>query len=308
MEKVARPLALGDATQLAHAYVHAVADGIGVRALSIKGPAADHHGVRPPRVAADADVLVDPVGFHALVERLCAAGWHERQFFAGTEGFGRHSVTLIHEGWPCDLDVHHQFPGFLQPAGVVFEELWDAREARPVAAREVLTPDRDATILISALHSLRGSARIARHALELEELVKRFSNVFTDDDRARLGQLARVTGCVETLDGALHALGVPRSQQTNNPDPELQAWRAMVASGATATYFWLRGLRRVPLRRLPVAVARIGWPDERHLRQLQPTLRPGRRAANGERLLRIVRGLHDLPRVIVALVATGRRR
>jgi hypothetical protein len=150
-------LALEDATELAHAYAHAVAASLGVRALSIKGPAADFHGVRPPRVAADADVLIDPAGFGAVVERLRAAGWHERPKMAGTEGWVEHSITLIRDGWPCDLDLHDRFPGFLRPEVEVFESLWRDRVETDAAGRAVPIPSRDATILITALHSLRSS-------------------------------------------------------------------------------------------------------------------------------------------------------
>jgi hypothetical protein len=307
VQAATQALALEDATELAHAYVHAVADGLGVRALSIKGPAADVHGLRAPRVAADADVWIDPRGFARVIARLREAGWHERPSMAGTEGWAEHSVTLIRDGWPCDLDLHDRFPGFLKPADAVFDALSRDRVETRIAERSVPIPSRDATMLITALHSLRSSALIERHAAELDELRRRFGTRLSAAEREGLARLADETGCIDTLDGALAELGVPRGT-TAGDDPALREWRIRRASGSTGSYFWLRRLSRMSWRSWPREVAYIVWPDEANLRRMHPEIPAGRRAAVRARFARLGNGMRDAPRAIRARLTAGRDR
>lgn len=307
MDAPTRRLAIADATPLGHAYVHAVAAQVGVRALSIKGPAAEYHEVRGPHVSADADLLIDPSGFDLVAERLRGAGWRERASMAGTEDWSEHSITLIRDGWPCDLDLHDRFPGFLEPAADVFEALWRDRVSVSVAGRPVAIPSRDATILIAALHALRRWTGFASRADdELAELHARFGSLDIEA-RARLDALAHETGSVETLDGALRDLGVSDATGSRRDDPALRAWRARVAAGGTGTHFWLRRLERLPWRQRPRELAYIIWPDEENLRRARPWIASGRRAANRERLARLGRGARNLPAAVWARVVARRR-
>lgn len=309
MDAPIRRLAIADATPLAHAYAHAVAASVGVRMLSIKGPAAEYHEVRGPHVSADADLLIDPAGFGVVVERLRAAGWRERPPMAGTEDWSEHSITLIRDGWPCDLDLHDRFPGFLEPAGDVFEALWRDRLPIEVAGRSVDIPSRDGTILIAALHALRRWPGFARGGEELAELHTRFGGgSLTADERASLDALARETGCIESLDGALRDLGVTDAAGSRGDDPALRAWRTRVTAGGTGTHFWLRRLERLPWRERPRELAYIIWPDEENLRRSHPAIAPGRRALNRARVARLGRGARHLPAAVWARVVTRWRR
>lgn len=309
MDGPTRRLAIADATPLAHAYAHAVAASLGVRMLSIKGPAAEYHEVPGPHVSADADLLIDPAGFSLVVDRLRVAGWRERPPMAGTEDWSEHSITLIRDGWPCDLGLHDRFPGFLEPPGVVFEALWRDRLPIEVAGRSVDIPSRDGTILIAALHALRRWPGFARGGAELAELRTRFgAGRLGASDQASLDALARETGCIESLDGALRDLGVTDATGSRRDDPPLRAWRARVAAGGTGTHFWLRRLERLPWRERPRALAYIIWPDEENLRRAHPWIAPGRRAADRERLARLGRGARNLPVAVWARVVARRPR
>lgn len=307
MDAPTRRLAIADATPLAHAYAHAVAASLGVRMLSIKGPAADYHEVRGSHVSADADLLIDPAGFSLVVERLRVAGWRERPPMAGTEDWSEHSITLIRDGWPCDLDLHDRFPGFLELPADVFETLWRDRVAIEVAERSVAIPSRDATILIAALHALRRSPISAARAIgELAALRDRFGSL-DPASTVRLDALAHETGCVETLDGALSSLGVSDDSGSRRDHSALWAWRARVAAGGTGTHFWLRRLERLHWRERPKALGYILWPDEENLRRARPWIEPGRRAANRERFARLGRGARHLPAAVWARVVARRR-
>ncbi len=71
-------LSLATAVELGHAWLQAVADRAGIRALFIKGPALHRHGLRPHRTSGDIDVLVDPTAFDALCDAVIGAGWRGR--------------------------------------------------------------------------------------------------------------------------------------------------------------------------------------------------------------------------------------
>ena len=105
-----------DAAALAYRLVQHRANQAGIRVIFVKGMVANHHRTRPIRNSADADVLVEPHRYQDFISLLAGDEWIERP------------KTLIKQTWPCDIDVHQFFPGFLaEPAGV-FELLWARRD------------------------------------------------------------------------------------------------------------------------------------------------------------------------------------
>ena len=76
----------------------------------------------------------------------------------------------IHDEWPCDLDIHYTFPGFLAPDEVVFEALWKRRATVRIAHWPVPCADFFGQATIVGLHSLRDqvAAHIRRPGLPLE--------------------------------------------------------------------------------------------------------------------------------------------
>jgi hypothetical protein len=154
-ELEAVPLRLPEATLLAHALGARVAAQVSTRVLSIKGPAADHHALREPRLSVDADLLVDPREYETFCAALEAHGWHERVARSTPTILEPHSRTYIHPQWPCDIDVHERFPGFFAEPADVFDELWTRREALYVGGVALMIPSLVPTMMIGALHSLR---------------------------------------------------------------------------------------------------------------------------------------------------------
>ena len=155
-------LRMSEAVPLAHALVARLAELEGVRILFIKGPTAVALGARPPRPSTDVDVLCEAGGLERLGPALERCRWRRRV----PEGAGQelkyaarylfeHSVHFIHDEWPCDLDIHYNFPGFLAPDEVVFEELWRRRTSVEVAHWPVPCADLLGQSAIVALHGLR---------------------------------------------------------------------------------------------------------------------------------------------------------
>ncbi len=64
-------------------------------------------------------------------------------------------MTLRHQHWACELDVHDRIPGFFTDPGEAFEVFWSRRTAGDVAHAEVLTSDRVGNAAILAVNLLR---------------------------------------------------------------------------------------------------------------------------------------------------------
>ena len=153
---------MSEAVPLAHALVARLAELEGVRILFIKGPTAVALGARPPRPSTDVDVLCEPGGLEKLGPALERCGWRRRvpkssvhELEHASKYLFEHSVHYIHDEWPCDLDIHFNFPGFLAPDDVVFEELWRRHTTVEVANWPVPCADLLGQAAIVALHALR---------------------------------------------------------------------------------------------------------------------------------------------------------
>lgn len=298
-------LRLDEADELAAAWVCALAERRGIRAVLIKGPALHLHGLREERVSADVDLLVEPSRFEELCEAIAESGWTKRPGGLISELTTLHSVTFLHDGWPCDLDVHNFFPGFLADPADVFEALWRHRWTLQLAHRDCLALDKVAGALVLGLHSLRGATIQPRHLDELEQLVR---TPFTDEERADLGVLARETGCVATLETVLPRLGVavePSAAELASPD--LRDWRERVTAGSHGSYFWMLALRRARWTQRPRILWRAVWPTRPDLLVARPETVDTLRGRTRARLARWGRGIRSAPAGVRA-VWTHRRR
>lgn len=163
-------LAVSPHVELAHSLVNAIAESRGVRALAIKGPVANAHCVRPSRSSADADFLVEPGGFERLTAALRSSGWSARERPRVERDLAMHSVSLVHPAWPCDVDLHSEFPGLLASPADSFEALWCSRITLQMATRAVPSASWAASVLIQTAHSLRGAQTGTRESGELAYL------------------------------------------------------------------------------------------------------------------------------------------
>ncbi|MFF2487762.1 nucleotidyltransferase family protein [Microbacterium sp. NPDC058062] len=286
-------LRLDEADELAAAWVCALAERRGIRALLIKGPALHLHGLREERVSADVDLLVEPARFEELCEAIVGSGWRERPSLLISKLTTVHSKTYLRDGWPCDLDVHSFYPGFLADPADVFEALWRHRWVLSLAHRDCLALDKTAGALVLALHSLRGATIQPRHLDELEQLVRA---PFTDDERAELAALARETGCVATLESVLPRLGVEvEPTAAERAAPELRYWRERVTAGSHGSYFWMLALRKSRWRDRPRLLWRAFWPTRRDLLVARPEAVDTIRGRTRARLARWGRGIRSAP-------------
>jgi hypothetical protein len=286
-------LGVAAAVPLAHALVQHLAAVRGIRVLSIKGPVASLHGLRLPRASADADLLIDPERTGELFAALREAGWHSRPAVTvAPRVLPQHSVTYVHDDWPCDLDLHHYFPGFLAGDAVAFEALWAERSTGRIANRPAVVAGRGGSILISLLHALR--AQDARSLREIDQTLAVVRALDPAEVR-RLVQLAHATGAIEPLREVLQSAGCPLPAPVPGPvDPALLLWRLRVVDG-TRTTAWLMRLRAARWWQRPGVLWAALFPPRAQIRAERPGMSQGRAALVGAILVRLGRGLRQLP-------------
>ncbi len=293
-----------EAIELAYALAAKAAEAAGVRALAIKGLVGDAHGLRGNRTPSDVDVLIEPDGFTVFTRQLQEWDWRSR--YGGLEDFpvAGHSVTYLHEQWPCDIDAHHRFPGFLAPPQQVFDALWERRQLLSVADRLVPMTDWASSVAIMALHSVRSTPDNARHADELRHLIE-VSPSWTKQQRSELAALARATGCAQSLDVVWRRLGVliDLADRTVASD-DLAEWRLKLDARVPSTRVWLRYLRGGGTRQLLTRARTMLWPPA-DLMSVSHRIDGGKLALTRARLARIARGLRKAPRSLLAIARGG---
>lgn len=302
----AMQLRSGEAVELAHAWVQQLARSLGIPLLIVKGPSLHRLGLRGQRASSDVDVLLPPGEVEAMCSALRGAGWTERDNGALMSHVGLHSRTFISQTWPCDIDVHWHFPGFLTDPDSVFSALWARRTTIEFAGVPCAVVDRMGGALILALHSLRSTSEQQRHDAELDELIQA---PFTVLERKELGGLAAATGSVEALDAVLPQLGVYlRSSDVAIDLVALREWRQRTAvrDFGLGTYDLLHAFRESPLHRKPAILWRAVWPSENDLRFLRPGLPDDPKVRNAARRDRLTKGIRALPQVLRSVWRNGR--
>lgn len=245
------PMPASVCLELAHAVIWYAAQQADARVIVLKGLAASRLGLRPFWAGADVDLLVEPAAVERVVEVLRRSGWHPRPADDDTLAFPPHSLSLAHENWSCDLDVHFRFPGCERPDHEVFQQLWDHREDAEAAGLLIGVTGEVDTLVLLALHALR-NPRVRRHRDDLAR-VTRYARRLDPDTlvaRAReLGALACARPFIEPLVSVTRsretAWGTPsRSWQLRTLDP--LARRLVLAIDGTYRR------NRVSLRKLAV--------------------------------------------------------
>lgn len=252
-------LSVSEAVLLGHAMVQRVADSVGVRAFFIKGPASVIQGLRMPRTSGDVDVLVRPEQLEAMLECLRKRGWRPRPVDPDTKAFPRHSVTLYHADWPCNIDVHFRFPGMEEALSACFDVMWANTEDVELAGQNVKVSSRALGTLILALHALRSYQLPAcRQELEfLSGLTERLSMT------AELLNLASATGSMAASRPFLEEL-LSETVTVEWPVTSRE-WRnrRMAEKPGSAR---LIAIAQAPLREKPMMLLRAAFPtSEVHL-------------------------------------------
>jgi hypothetical protein len=289
-------LTLAEGVELGYALVTRAADDVGARVLVIKGLVNEAHGLREPHVSADVDVLVEPTRLQDVVAGLCSHGWTRVPLPPVASPFGAHSVALAHARWPCEIDVHDRFPGFLADPSQVFETLWEDRADVTLGHVHVPATGLHGTALILALHALR-TPHASRSERELAGLVRRAES--RGIGPGRLLTLAEATGCTTTARPLLAALGVDPGPSAA-ADRAVQEWELRRLIGPTRNLGWLIAARRTPPWRWPALLLRVLLSTEPMLRHHYPQAPPGRRGLWLARWWRLRLAVRDLPRAVRA--------
>ena len=277
-----------DAVPLLSGWIAEILNRRGTRYLLIKGPSLEFHGLRSGRVSSDVDLLVDPADVPAVMEVLQESGWRERPTTFAQNLYTEHSVSLLHPLWPIDIDVHHSFPGFFEPPAIVFDCLWRRRDVCPIADVACMVPDRASSVLILALHSLRGLTSSDRHRIELENLLEVLSRapVRADD----LLSLAYQTGCDASLKDFLLQLNIDVRPKLRHEEA-LKDWEERVSSPFRSSHMWRRLLAHSQGKQRIAVMRHLIWPSAHDLDLQHGGLVGGRGRYVRARLKRAANGL-----------------
>jgi len=299
-------LDLAEAVPLLHGVVDEVARRHGVRVLFIKGPALARQRLRDAHASIDVDVLVDPAELERLRRGLEELGWAVRVPNTSATVLPQHSVTYAHPLWPCEIDLHDRFPGFLADPQATFETLWSYRTQVDVAGRPVPCPQPAPHAAIACLHALR-DADSAVNRDELARLIDVMVATFDDAQRDQLVDVARRTGAEGTLWPVLQALGVDDDTSGSTPH-DLTDWRIRTSSTGVRSIGWVMELRRTPVRRWPAILLRAILLTEAEIRDAQPNAAPGAWGLLRARIRRLGWGLRDVPRAVRIIRGAGADR
>lgn len=286
-----------EAVSLAHALSAYVASANSLRALSIKGFTLEMYGLRSKRVHADADVWVHPDDFDDFVETMHLYGWEARFQRFTPRLIPNHSITLAHQNWPCDIDVHWFFPGCFAPADKVFDVFW--RHTRKVSVNQVshTVPDKTAAALIGLLHS-------ARHPFDpsKQREANQICNEIMMDSAVRpelVQGLAAEVGATVAIQQFLGKMGINIAEEQLAEAVDLRrTWDAhtdMLESGTTAV--WLRLIQQAPFRQKWRLIVKAAFPTHAEIETLKGR-RVSRREARGYRRERFAVALKRLPHTV----------
>lgn len=299
-------------TRLERAEANELASGIALEAakisdarpLFVKGTSLTYHRLRPDRVSADVDVLVEPTKVDTFLAKLAEFGWHPRLGEYNDFPVRHHSVTVIHDDWPCDIDVHRRFPGFLADPVVAFEELWRRRQSMHVAGHDVPITDYSSSAVIMALHSVRSTVDNPRHTSELVRLIE-ISREWDDQQRADIAAVAARTGATRALQDVLPLLGVTaRPDEVAIDDEALQAWQLRVTGQETPLRIWLRyASEGVGVRDTLGRIWRALWPAEDFFLATHPEAVG---SPNWGRLRRLARNIARAPGALLGMAGAHR--
>ncbi|WP_371733947.1 nucleotidyltransferase family protein [Subtercola sp. PAMC28395] len=286
----------GEAVLLAHALVANVAESTGVRYLFVKGPTLNEMDLRPARSSSDVDVLVDPRNRDQLVASLKSLGWSERDTDHVARILPMHAVHLIHENWPCDIDVHFQFPGCFGEDLAVFNELWRLRTSVQIAGRRVSAPNRVGSALIASLHALR-DPRVDRNSRELEYLEEKVRSDFTIAEIDAILVLATNLRSLESSAPFLRKIGLGARIKQDLNASERRLW-AMRISDDSRSLGWLLQIRNAPWnRKLRVSINALNPPSDVLRREHPESVA---RSMLSLRMNRLLHGIRALPKALVA--------
>lgn len=282
-----------EAVELLAAVLDRVGRTTNRRVLLIKGAATEAHRLRAPRSSADLDVLVARSDWNTVIEALTRLGWRREFDPDRPAAFENHSATMLHDFWPCELDVHRYYPGFLHDADAVFDRLWEERTTLERAGRPVPATGPLGSTLIAALHALR-EIEVVRNRNELAQLIEAVAS--TGIDVAALQRLAVETGSAGPLAPLWRDLGVGAPHGGEDPEA-LRQWVFRTEAGRQMSLDWVATLRSAPLWRWPALLFRAVWPTDADIQVRSGTSATGLGLLR-QRGQRLRDGLRALPQAV----------
>lgn len=284
-------LTLDEAIPLGYVMATQLADAVGVRALAIKGPVLQLQGVRAERQSADVDILVDPSAYEQFIDALKEREWSVMPHTAAS-ALPHHSQTARHGTWPCELDIHHRYPGISLPPPVAFERIWASRSSVTIAGVDVPTPSAVASVVMHGLQLIRDFGMNSPRVLQFIQDLRSRPEAF---DREELAQCAAALGAADTLYPILSKVGAPPIAVGTTPARFLRSWRLVSQSTGEMSVHLVAEAARTPPALWGRLFWRSVWLTDEEIRERFPSLANTRTGLLRARMRRLRRGLRALP-------------
>ena len=199
--------------------------------------------------------------------------------------------TFKHPAWPCTLDVHASFPGFLTEPEGAFDALWERRTEHQIAGAKITTCDLLGHAVVLTAHA----ARMPWHGglrQELADIEDRLTVRLSKDDRRQLAELATATGTVDSLGSTWRRLDIA---VTGGTDPvALAEWHRLIVTNQIHESQWLAEFANVSWRERLSLLRRAIWLSDDELVVVWHAA-PTRLGIARARLRRLWTGLRGLP-------------
>lgn len=269
----------------------------GIDALVIKGLATEHHGLRPPRISGDVDLLVRPREVARCIALLAEHGWHP----AGPR-LPKHAAAFIHPQWSCSLDLHEYFPGLLVEPDDAFDQLWAERTEAHIAHQRVACPGYLGTTMVQAVNALRTPGP---RDDDLEFLIQHWSN----ESATALEQLtafAAELAATATAGPFFSALGAV-VEPTGTDRAGWLEWQLRMEVADHPGIMWFHMLSQLPVRRWPLMLRHAARLDDNSMQGYARSHLGGAQPLWRARLKRLGRKLPVLPRTAWTYAQVRRR-
>jgi hypothetical protein len=301
-------LTLAEGVPLVHAMVTRVARDHNIKALLIKGPILEIQGLRTPRQSGDVDVLCEPARLDDLGLALCRLGWERvRNDPLAPQVLEPYAVKYCHGRWPCDIDLHHRFPGFYAPSTAVFTALWSRRDTVELATQPVDCTDLMGSAIVQGLHLLLGRDLVLSES-DSEYLVDTLLHRLDGTGRSELAELAATTGAADTLAPILDSIRAPTFGRGQLSQVDQKDWSLrQIASGAKGL-MWLEELKSAPPSQWPGIVWRALTFDDRAPYEGRLDQSQSMRSTARIVFRRFRKTIQYLPGALRALLRMGRAR
>ncbi|MFT4185656.1 MAG: hypothetical protein QM613_00255 [Micrococcaceae bacterium] len=259
-KETAENLRIIEATSLLYAQLHFLLSKNNIPHIFIKGRALSDQGLRIEKISSDVDVFIAPKNMNKIRDLFTSFGWEVRsdRSLYPPHVVAPHSLSFIHKSWPCDIDVHDQFPGMEVAGDIALQEFIKDEEFFEFAHHKVPFPSIANHAVINGLHILREQQKSEREFLFLKDALPK---LVTEEKFFDAAVKLEALGSLKPIYAAAYGLNKEVDSYTPSED-----W-IMLSEGKRLDIFSLVLVLNTPWKYKITVLKSMLFPDNHLLRQ-----------------------------------------